>query len=110
MANFNYFYQQPFPGPSSYPVQMPATSQEGLLPPNPSTDFYLKKFNPANKKEFKTVMLRNVVPEETDSPEDIVAKQCYVSKEMEVGYFKQTKKLWLSIRLDMNDMWVKVTM
>ena len=24
---------------------------------------------------------------------------------MEVGYFKQTKKLWLSTRLDMNDMW-----
>ena len=72
MANFNYFYQQPFPGPSSYPVQMPATSQEGLLPPIPSTDFYLKKFNPANKKEFKTVMLRNVVPEETDSPEKLL--------------------------------------
>ena len=88
-----------------------ANTTEGSTDASKAHDIHLKVFNPANKKEFKMFTLRNLSMDETDSPEKLkkqIADQYgheLNPKLMEVGYFKQSKKLWLNNRLDMNDMW-----
>lgn len=72
-------------------------------------DFHLKVLNPANKKDYKMFTLRNVSVDEIESPEKlkkVIIDQCgeSIAKQMDIGYFKQSKKIWLNNRLDMSDL------
>ena len=46
-----------------------------------------------------------------DSPDklkDLITDQCgdaVIKRNLEIGYFRRSKKIWLNNRLDMNDFW-----
>ena len=74
-------------------------------------DLQLKVFNPSNKKDFKMFTLRNIEKHEIDSPDklkNVISHQHgrgLNPKQMEIGYFRLSKKIWINNRLDMNDLW-----
>ena len=73
-------------------------------------DFYLKVLCPENKKEFKTVTLRGLSPENIDTPtklKEAISVQCsgLDPENMEVGYYSHSTKLWINSRLDVADVW-----
>ena len=78
---------------------------------NASHDIHLKLLNPANKQDYKMFVLRKVCMDKMDSPDklkDLIIDQCgdAVTKcNLEIGYFRRSKKFWLNNRLDMNDFW-----
>ena len=76
-------------------------------------DFYLKVLCPENKKEFKTVTLRGLSPENIDTPtklKEAISVQCsgLDPENMEVGYYSHSTKLWINSRLDVNDVWTSI--
>ena len=82
-------------------------------PSNSENDFYLKVLCPENKKEYKTVTLRGLSPDNIDTPtklKEAISIQCdgLDPQNMEVGYFIHSKKLWINSRLDVNDVWNSV--
>ena len=136
MANFNYVWQgatMPFPT-SGVSTQVQFSPQAALQPPGSAqvqlnrvrcsvqqqptqpavnssrNDFYLKVLCPENKKEFKTVTLRGLSPENIDTPtklKEAISVQCsgLDPENMEVGYYSHSTKLWINSRLDVNDVW-----
>ena len=99
----------PLTQPSPQPMQLIQQGSRHSVP----VDLYVKVLSSTNKKDFRMYMLRSLIREEVDSPcklrKEIFA-QCGESvvpkpEKMEVGYFYQSKKLWLNNRLDMNDVW-----
>ena len=132
MASYNYYYdltsgilpsQAPqHHGSMSVNVVGPSTwPQQAGLPPSSAkqinssqaeqcVDAYLKVVNPANK-DHRQFMLRNL-SRDLDCPEKLKASifaQCGdivpQPEDMELGYFNQTKKVWINNRLDVNDLW-----
>lgn len=76
-------------------------------------DLQLKVLNSVNKKDFKVYTLRGIQCELILSPEklkEIILNQCgsdvvpSVDK-MEIGYYSQSKKIWINNRLDLSDAW-----
>ena len=74
-------------------------------------DLQLKVFNPSNKKDFKMFTLRNIEKHEIDSPDklkNVIFHQHgrgLNPKQMEIGYFRLSKEIWINNRLDRNDLW-----
>ena len=103
------------PGPSHNPSSLqqyvpPHSPCTSVSQPTP-TDFYLKIFNPANKKEFQLYTMPNLSLD-IDNPDKL--RQALSEQygdllppidKMEVGYFHQAKKMWIKNRLDLNDVW-----
>ena len=80
---------------------------------NLGSDFYLKVLCPENKKEYRTVTLQGLSPEEIDTPtklKEAISVQCdgLDPENMEVGYYIHSTKLWINSRLDINDVWNSV--
>ena len=56
-------------------------------------------------------VLRKVSMDVMDSPDklkDLIIDQCgdaVTKRNLEIGYFRRSKKFWLNNRLDMNDFW-----
>ena len=109
-AGVNLQSNQPF----SQPYQPFPTPSAATAPQKPATDFYLKIFNPTNKKEYKLYTVRGLSPD-IDSPDKL--KRVLATQygdllpqpdDIEVGYFNQSKKIWISNRLDLNDVWALV--
>ena len=56
-------------------------------------------------------VLGKVSMDEMDSPatlKDLIVDQCggaITKRDLEIGYFRQSKKFWLNNRLDINDIW-----
>ena len=74
------------------------------------TDFCLKVINPENKKDCQVYTVRNLSGD-IDSPARLKKSlsEQYGDllppvEDMEIGYFHQTKKMWIRSRLDLNDM------
>ena len=93
---------------SQYVYQRTPTSE---VSPNPGTDFYLKVINPANKKDFQLYTMHSLSPD-VDSPDKLknALSEQYgdllpPNDKMEIGYFHQSKKMWIKNRLDLNDVW-----
>ncbi len=89
------------------------TAQQASMTTNSGSDFYLKVLCPENKKDYKTVTLRGLSPDNIDSPtklKEAISAQCEGLDPlyMDVGYFVQAKKLWINSRLDINDVWNSV--
>ena len=90
---------------NQYVHQRTPTSE---VSPNPGTDFYLKVINPANKKDFQLYTMRSLSPD-VDSPDKLknALSEQYgdllpPTDKMEIGYFHQSKKMWIKNRLDLN--------
>ena len=76
------------------------------------TNFTLKIFNPANKKDYKLCTVRGVSPDIIDTPDKL--KDVLVTQygellpevdRIELGYLIQSKKMWINNRLDLIDAW-----
>ena len=67
------------------------------------TNFCLKIFNPANKRDFKTCTIRGISRDAVSTPKEL--KQALVEQygdllpdvdSIEVGYFIHSKKMWIN--------------
>jgi hypothetical protein len=118
-SNLQQVNSQPVnPGPSHNPSSLhqyvpPHAACTFVSNPAPqsATNFYLKIFNPANKKEFQLYTIRNLSLN-VDNPDKLkkALSEQYGDllppiDKMEVGYFHQAKKMWIKNRLDLNDVW-----
>ena len=125
MANFNYYWS-PI---SQQPVQPSAISQQPVQPSHqPMQPVFsqdtaatepinidLKVLNPNNKKDFRMFVLRHVSAE-IDSPikfkNEVIRQYGDIVKldlDMEIGYFHHSRKVWITSRLDVVDMWSLVS-
>ena len=101
-------------GSSTTPPSRPSTLVQTPRPQGDQSkvDAYLRVLNPANKKDFRLFILRNL-SRDMDSPEKLkmaIFTQCGDETvppptNMELGFYNQTKKLWINNRLDVNDLW-----
>ena len=105
-------------GSSTTPPSRPSTLVQTPCPQGDQSkvDAYLRVLNPANKKDFRLFILRNL-SRDMDSPEKLkmaIFTQCGNETvppptNMELGFYNQTKKLWINNRLDVNDLWELVS-
>ena len=102
MANFNYIA---YLGQAHAPVQVSScqTSEK-------SSDLHLGVLSPHNKKEYKTVNVRGLRKDHVDTPAKLkaaISNQCdgLNPEKMEIGYFLNSRKLWINNRLDISDVW-----
>ena len=86
-------------------------SSNSMVQKSMTHDIHLKLLNPANKQDYKMFVLRKVSMDEMDSPaklKDLIIDQCgdaITKQDLEIGYFRRSKKFWLNNRLDINDFW-----
>ena len=66
---------------------------------------------PSQQTGLQMFVLRKVSMDEMDSPaklKDLIIDQCgdaITKQDLEIGYFRRSKKFWLNNRLDINDFW-----
>jgi hypothetical protein len=91
--------------------QPPAQKADSSL----ESDLQLKVFNCGNKKDFKVYTLRGVRCDGSiQKLKEIIYNQCGSEivppiEKMEVGYYNQSKKLWINNRLDLQDAWALIS-
>ena len=113
MANFNYFWNGPIPGPHqpAYSPVQPSVNPTPVSTVTEHVNLDLKVLSPMNKKDYRMFVLRHVSTE-IDSPckfRDEIIRQygetVKLDPDMEIGYFHHSRKIWISSRLDVVDMW-----
>lgn len=100
----NYYYWQ-----NNGPVGGTVCPTGNPWPQPVNADVQLKVFNSGNKKDFKAYTLRGVNCDGSlHKLKEIIYNQCGPevvppTEKMEVGYFCQSKKMWINNRLDLQD-------
>ena len=113
MANYYYWQNNGGICPPGVPWMTPAPPANSASEGQQQHDLQLKVLNTVNKKDFKVYTLRGVQCDQIISPEklkEFILSQCGSDivpsvEKMEIGYYSQSKKIWINNRLDLNDAW-----